>query len=113
YEPGRDIQISYTGIRPGEKLFEELFLGREEMASTRHERIFISTKELDDNYTGINKNINVLVKNALSDRTRVLNLIRTLVPEYQKPVYKESKVASTGEVIYLEERGRKTKILTN
>lgn len=109
YEPDREIQISYTGIRPGEKLYEELFLGREEMASTRHERIFISTKELDDNYTGINKTINVLVKNALPDRTRVLNLIKTLVPEYQRPDYTELKADSSGEVIYLDKREKRAR----
>jgi FlaA1/EpsC-like NDP-sugar epimerase len=41
YEPGRDIQIVYTGLRPGEKLFEELFTPAERLTHSRHERIFI------------------------------------------------------------------------
>lgn len=105
YEPDRDIKISYSGIRPGEKLYEELFLGREEMAATRHERIFISTKELDDNYAGINQTIIPLVKNVLHDRNQVLNLIKSIVPEYQKPKYTELKPVASGEVIYLEKGG--------
>lgn len=109
YEPDRDIQISYTGVRPGEKLYEELFLSREEMAATRHERIFISTKELDDNYMGLNQNIQILVRSVLHDKNQVLNLIRTLVPEYHRPDYNKLKVAQPGEVIYLEEIGKKTK----
>jgi FlaA1/EpsC-like NDP-sugar epimerase len=41
YEPGRDIEIVYTGPRPGEKLFEELELAGEQIAKTRHPKIFI------------------------------------------------------------------------
>jgi FlaA1/EpsC-like NDP-sugar epimerase len=109
FEPDRDIQISYSGIRPGEKLYEELFLGREEMAATRHERIFISTKELDDNYAGINQTIIPLVKNVLHDRNQVLNLIKSIVPEYYKPNYAELKPVSSGEVIYMDKVDKKTK----
>jgi FlaA1/EpsC-like NDP-sugar epimerase len=40
--PGRDIQIVYTGLRPGEKLFEELFHEHEPYAQTKHEKIFLA-----------------------------------------------------------------------
>jgi len=41
-EPGRDIQIVYTGLRPGEKLFEELFHELEPYEKTQHEKIFLA-----------------------------------------------------------------------
>ncbi len=41
-EPGRDIQIIYTGLRPGEKLFEELFHELEPYEQTAHEKIFLA-----------------------------------------------------------------------
>lgn len=41
-EPDIDIEIVYTGVRPGEKLYEELLTSGEEMLSTKHERILIS-----------------------------------------------------------------------
>jgi FlaA1/EpsC-like NDP-sugar epimerase len=41
-EPGKDIQIIYTGLRPGEKLYEELFHQHEPYAKTSHEKIFLS-----------------------------------------------------------------------
>ena len=41
-EPGRDIQIVYTGLRPGEKLFEELFHELEPNEQTEHEKIFLA-----------------------------------------------------------------------
>ena len=42
-QPGRDIDIAFTGIRPGEKLYEELFLSHERYERTQHEKIFIAT----------------------------------------------------------------------
>lgn len=40
-EPGRDIDIVYTGLRPGEKLFEELFAEQEAYTRTHHEKVFV------------------------------------------------------------------------
>ena len=47
-EPGRDIEIVYTGLRPGEKLFEELFHAHESYANTGHEKIFLTTASGED-----------------------------------------------------------------
>jgi FlaA1/EpsC-like NDP-sugar epimerase len=44
-EPGRDIKIVYTGIRPGEKLNEELFLEEEDCRRTKCPKIFVATHE--------------------------------------------------------------------
>jgi FlaA1/EpsC-like NDP-sugar epimerase len=43
YEPYEDIEIKITGLRPGEKLFEELLLAEEEVDRTAHEKIFVGT----------------------------------------------------------------------
>jgi FlaA1/EpsC-like NDP-sugar epimerase len=40
--PGRDVQIIYTGLRPGEKLFEELFHPQENYRDTAHAKIFLA-----------------------------------------------------------------------
>jgi FlaA1/EpsC-like NDP-sugar epimerase len=42
YEPGRDIEIKYIGLRPGEKLYEELLLDEENTTATRHQKIYIA-----------------------------------------------------------------------
>ncbi len=42
YEPGRDIKIAYTGLRPGEKLYEEVLSNTENTLSTSHDRIRIA-----------------------------------------------------------------------
>jgi len=41
-EPGKDIEIAYTGIRPGEKLFEEILTTEEVATSTKHRKIFVA-----------------------------------------------------------------------
>ena len=83
YEPDKDIKVVYTGIRPGEKLYEELFTDRENMAATKYERIFISKREMDDAYLDINKTIMTFAKTGLHNRADVLELIMNLLPEYQ------------------------------
>jgi len=85
YEPERDIQIIYTGIRPGEKLYEELFTNREEIAATTHKRIFISKKEMDKTYVNISKTITAFANSGIHDRNEIIELIATLLPEYQIP----------------------------
>jgi FlaA1/EpsC-like NDP-sugar epimerase len=47
-EPGRDIEIVYTGLRPGEKLYEELFHEAESLVGTSHPKILLSaSREVD------------------------------------------------------------------
>jgi len=45
FEPGRDIQIEFTGLRPGEKMFEELFLDSESYSHTSHEKVYVAKNE--------------------------------------------------------------------
>lgn len=83
-KPDKDIDIVYTGIRPGEKLYEELFTDREGLTATPHERIFISTKPIDDKYIDISKSINAMLTRSANGYTEILKMVRELVPEYQR-----------------------------
>ncbi|MDQ6992545.1 MAG: nucleoside-diphosphate sugar epimerase/dehydratase [Mariprofundus sp.] len=47
-EPGRDISLAFTGLRPGEKLFEELFHGSEVLVETQHPKIMLSGSRVVD-----------------------------------------------------------------
>ena len=81
YEAGSDIQVKFTGIRPGEKLYEELFTAREQMAATRHERIFQSEQE--EPYNNIYDLIDKLfAQNVFLNRNDVVELISQVLPEY-------------------------------
>lgn len=84
-EPGRDIRIEYTGIRPGEKMYEELFTDREDMAATQHERIFISKKDIDEKYINVGKTLQNFAKGGMHSKEEIIQLIATLLPEYQVP----------------------------
>jgi len=84
-EPGRDIKIEYTGIRPGEKLYEELFTDREGMASTKHQRIFISRKEMDDAYINVGKLLYNFAITGHHSRKDIIELIASILPEYKVP----------------------------
>ncbi|KJU85250.1 polysaccharide biosynthesis protein CapD [Candidatus Magnetobacterium bavaricum] len=57
-EPYRDVDIQITGIRPGEKLFEELFTTNEDVIASKHERIFIVREDSVIPYSEIEKILN-------------------------------------------------------
>jgi FlaA1/EpsC-like NDP-sugar epimerase len=80
--PEVDIQISYTGCRPGEKLYEELFYQSEELQPTRIQSIQIG-KPSAENYLKLSKSlkeIEILARNHNS--LGALKLLKQLVPEY-------------------------------
>lgn len=81
-EPDKDIKIEITGIRPGEKLFEELFNANEPMTTTYHDRIFVSENG--------HQTINVLelvdkliVHNAFLDSADAIDIIRKFLPQFR------------------------------
>jgi FlaA1/EpsC-like NDP-sugar epimerase len=72
---GEDINIVYTGLRPGEKLFEELFIPGEEYEPTYHEKILIvrnASSKIPDN---LDSKVDNLCKAANQNNTRLIILI--------------------------------------
>lgn len=83
YEPYEDIDIKFIGLRPGEKLFEELLLNEEGIMRTKNEKIFVVEPLMDDyNYIRgkIEDLINILEKGT-NDR-EIKEFIKTMVPTY-------------------------------
>lgn len=78
---GEDIEIVFTGLRPGEKLFEELFLEEETHYRTVHEKIFISQNGRG-NCLPLGQRIDILLTAARQgDEAEIARLIRVIVPE--------------------------------
>lgn len=83
FEPGRDIEIVYTGLREGEKLYEELLNNYEDTLPTHHKKIMIA-KVKEHSYDEINKFVdlfNDLVYDA--NELKMVALMKELVPEYK------------------------------
>ncbi|MBA7543420.1 UDP-N-acetyl-alpha-D-glucosamine C6 dehydratase [subsurface metagenome] len=81
--PEKDIKIVYTGLRPGEKLYEELLTDSENTVATHHPKIKIAHVENFNNKEALSK-INELLKNLYSlSKQEVVDFFRELVPEYK------------------------------
>jgi FlaA1/EpsC-like NDP-sugar epimerase len=88
---GKDIQIRFTGLRPGEKLFEELLNSKENTIPTHHPRILIAkVREYDAGEVALQ--INELIRLAGSGHEKeVVQKMKTIVPEFksQNSVFEE------------------------
>jgi FlaA1/EpsC-like NDP-sugar epimerase len=81
--PDQDINIKITGLRPGEKLFEEMFHGGEPLVETQCQGILLAAPRGADSAT-ITPTIENLAMAALeADLEKVIMLIEKLVPEYK------------------------------
>jgi FlaA1/EpsC-like NDP-sugar epimerase len=78
YEPGKDISIVYTGIRPGEKLFEELFYDPDSVRPTSHPKVFASTLAMRDR----TPSVEALLRRSLDESGQASRLLHEMVPEY-------------------------------
>ena len=81
-EPYKDINIVFTGLRPGEKLYEELLYDKEKILPTRHEKIMIS-KVAEYDYAEVLPLIDQLIKIAgRDDSLETVKLMKKIVPEF-------------------------------
>ncbi|PLX97397.1 MAG: nucleoside-diphosphate sugar epimerase, partial [Desulfuromonas sp.] len=81
-QPHKDIRIVYTGLRPGEKLYEELLLDDEGVLPTLHEKICIA-RSVDMSFDLVQRAIEELVTCAGNlDVAGIMSGLRQLVPEY-------------------------------
>ncbi len=85
YEPGKDMQIKEIGLRPGEKMYEELLVKGENMSRTENEKIFIE-KDTPLSATAIEEKLSLLSKALESKSNRVVKeALKTAVPTYRDP----------------------------
>lgn len=82
FEPERDIAIEFIGLRPGEKLYEELITEGEGIVPTNHEKIMVLTGQTCDQ-DDLNKQIDQLRTLAYEqDGEGIKKLLKEIVPEY-------------------------------
>ncbi|MEA3348147.1 MAG: nucleoside-diphosphate sugar epimerase/dehydratase [Pseudomonadota bacterium] len=81
-EPDTEIEIKYTGLRPGEKLYEELITKSEGIEKTNHDKIMVLYGN-GITYTALNQHIQPLLESAQKHDDQEIKLaLKKLIPEY-------------------------------
>jgi FlaA1/EpsC-like NDP-sugar epimerase len=102
YIPNEDIKIKITGLRPGEKLYEELISDSSKAMPTHHEKIMIS-KDITNDFNLIDKKINEIIEAALRYKSsEVVSRLKKLVPEYISK-NSEFEILDSDETITIKE----------
>jgi FlaA1/EpsC-like NDP-sugar epimerase len=81
--PGDDIEIVYTGLRPGEKLFEEILHESEDLQKTSHEKLFLASSRKVD-WDLLNNSLATLQNYARSRNVaELIKIMHDIVPEFR------------------------------
>lgn len=83
YKPDVEIKIEYTGLRPGEKLYEELLMDEVALTSTEHDKIFVE-KPNNIDLEFVEKSIEQFKKVASMDKEDIFKLVEEKVPTYKR-----------------------------
>jgi len=84
YVPNKDIEIKISGLRPGEKLYEELLMSEEGLTNTSNSKIFIA-KPMNIDYNELKEklfSLSDIIKDKNSDNVLLKNKIAEIVPTY-------------------------------
>jgi FlaA1/EpsC-like NDP-sugar epimerase len=93
-----DIEITFTGPRPGEKLYEELTLDQEDVDDTRHEKIFVGHSDASD-FDRLDANFDDLLAAAIDNASlRVRKSLKAIIPTYAHPEVPDN-------VVHIEDTG--------
>jgi FlaA1/EpsC-like NDP-sugar epimerase len=92
YRPGKDIPIVFTGIRPGEKLYEELLTSAEETEATLHQSIFMARPDNNFSELKLKRFLNSITDAGWNPtREEVIALIRSVLPDFKNDSAGESR----------------------
>lgn len=95
-EPHEDIKFEFTGLRPGEKLYEELLMAEEGLENTKYKKIFIGHPG-DITYPLLKKSFQQLKEGLITmDNDEFKDLIMHIVPTYMKDQRKEELKKDSG-----------------
>jgi len=83
-EVGEDVEIKFIGLRPGEKLFEELHIDGEKHLPTRHPKIVVADRRRHD-AARVCRAVELLQRLADEDPGEIIGELRRIVPEYSPP----------------------------
>ena len=81
YKPGEDIEIQFTGLRPGEKMYEELLMNEEGLKETANKMIFIG-RPIEFDEEEFRRQLEVLEQEAMNEDGDIRAEVRKIVPTY-------------------------------
>ena len=87
YTLGEDMEIEITGMRPGEKLYEELLMDEENLEETKHEKIFI-TEPMDLTMDDVEEKLDMfreIINNENTSKEEIKETMKKCVPTYKEP----------------------------
>lgn len=93
-QPDVDIPIEVTGLRPGEKLYEELLMSEEGLEHTKHDKIFVA-EPLDLSASEVNRRIKILrelVKTENHTIQEIKDTMKEVVPTYAEPEERNKEI---------------------
>lgn len=98
FEPDKDIRIEIIGLRPGEKLFEEVLTEEEGLNKTKHDKIFVG-RSVFDNFDALKRrleSLNIILEKGNKEVIieSVIETVKELVPTFYNPVFERMAEAS-------------------
>ncbi|MDV3425673.1 MAG: polysaccharide biosynthesis protein, partial [Bacillota bacterium] len=104
FEPDKDIKIQIIGLRPGEKLYEEVLTEEEGLNKTTHDKIFVGRSVFDnfDALKGRLGSLNIILEKGKKEVIieSVIETVKELVPTFYNPVYERLAEASMAGLDY-------------
>jgi len=97
YEPDKDIKIEFTGLRPGEKLYEELLTDQEKTLPTYNKKVKIAEVADFDHEATLAKTVSLLQSCYRLSEEELVNKLSAIVPEYNSSNSKFTPDQTTGE----------------
>ncbi len=94
YEPDVDIKITYTGLRPGEKLYEELLMDEEGLTETPNKLIHVG-KPIEMDYTKFRNDLRRLDELSYGESREIKQLVAEIVPTYRPEVLMRKRIYSS------------------
>lgn len=93
YTPNKDIKIEITGLRPGEKLYEELLMNNDNLTKTAHEKIFIDRPESKSLNKLLLEIEELVAISKIGNKNMLIDKLKEIVPTYSSPeIYNNKKI---------------------
>ena len=101
YKPDVDIKVAYTGLRPGEKLYEEKLMAEEGMKKTRNELIHIGSP-IPFDYESFLLQLNNLMEAAYENREEICKMVEQMVSTYHPETNGSERKGESYQKLYQE-----------